>query len=629
MTAMPLRPPPSSVRWLLLPAILLMAACGGEPAQVVRYDDFVTDEAQLAPGAADPRAQLPCADETHYVRPLEPGEPLTVELRLGARPRLVLAYCRRADGDGVLRVRAVAEGAAPVETGFDIQGHPRWERRVVDLAPLAGREGRVSLTVDLPPERRLLLRHAYVVHESATAAGWPRSGVHVEGEEDGAEPAAMTADRAAAGPPPDDGRRGPRILLISVDTLRADAVGALAGVPAADSPTPHLDRLIADGEVFTPHYAGASWTKPSHAALLTGFPGSVHDANGPESVILPGLPTLAGRLAEAGLATGGLVHNCVWLNPKFGFHRGFHDYRSTKWRTGQLARAAVNWLAAHRDEPFFFFLHTFDPHSDFHMLPYEGDGATLWTVTRRFGVPGYGCRQGHCASGLLDALLKRQVEPLPQEQEILSWLYDAGVRETDALLGTLFEDLRRLGLYDDLLIVVTSDHGEMLLEHGDTLHGRHWQQVLEVPLIVKWPRGERGGRVTAVATSAIDVAPTLLAVAGVDAPDLPGGDLRRPRRDRTLFSGTPGWWAVYDGDLKAVLYPQAARNRLYDLAADPGETRDLAAERPQDVGRLQERLDALVDWSRTVRQRYAANGVPARELSEEERRRLRALGYLD
>lgn len=615
---------------LVLPALLLVAACAGEPQGVVRYEDFVTDQAQLPADAPDPRAQLPCADQTHYVRPLTPGEPISVAVAFGAEPRLVLTYCRDVDGLGELRVRATAEGTKPVATATTVDGPPSWHRLEVDLSPLADRDGEIELSVDLPPERRLLLRDAYVVQRSATAAGWPRRGVHVLGEDDG-EPADTAA--APASPPAavdGQGKIAPQILLVSIDTLRADAVGALAGVPAEESPTPHLDRLIADGELFTPHYAGASWTKPSHATLLTGFPAAVHGANGPKSTLLAGLPTLAGRLAGQGLATGGMVHNCVWLNPKFGLHRGFADYRSAKWRTGQLGRAAVNWLAAHRDRPFFFFLHTFDVHSDFYRLPYEAAGVSLWTVNQRFGVPGYGCRQGNCASGLLNALLDGRIEPIPREREILTWLYRAGVRETDDHLGRVLDDLRRLGLYDRMMIVVTSDHGEMLLEHGETLHGRIWDQVLRVPLIVKWPGGERAGRVTRVPTGAEDVAATVLAVAGVDAGDLPGRDLRRPRPDRMLVSGTPLWWAVHEGDLKAVLYMNDRQDKLFDLAADAGEEHDLAAERPQEVARLRQQLERFLRRSAATRQRYrSTGGVGERQLSAEEKERLRALGYLD
>ena len=400
------------------------------------------------------------------------------------------------------------------------------------------------------------------------------------------------------------------------------------GAPLA----PNLRRLAAEAELFAPHHAGASWTKPSHATLLTGYPLSVHGADGVEASIDPAVPTLAERLRRAGLATGGMVHDCVWLNPKFGFARGFDDYRSVKWGAGQIGRASLNWMAAHRDRPFFFFLHTYDVHSDFYLLPYEGAGSTSAGVEALFGVPQYGCRQGECASGLLAAIAEHRVAALPREPQILRHLYAAGVAEVDAELGRLFADLRDAGLWDDLLLVVTADHGEMMLEHGATLHGTSWEPVLRVPLIVKWPAGMDEGRIgvrTAAPTSSIDVAATLLAVAGVDAADLPGIDLRRPRAERPIFSGSTSWWVVYGGDWKAILPAQDRPPRLYNMAADPGEEVDLAGERPEELERLRRDLAALDAWSASARRRLDAGaGSPQGELTNEERERLRALGYL-
>lgn len=618
-------------------------ACGGGPADgVVRYEDFVTDRAGLAAGEADPRAQLYCADETHWVRPLAAGEEISFDLDLGAEPRLVVTFCRPEGGGGALAVTAAAgEGAQGVAAETAIRGNPRWETWEVDLGPLAGRRATLRLALDLPAGRRLLLRDAYVRHLGDEAAGWPRGGVHVEADEaagieservPAAEPEAIAAAPASASAPAVDGRGGggrPQILLISVDTLRADHFGSLPGRPAWRTPTPHLDTLAADGETFDPHYAGAPWTKPSHASLLTGYPFWVHGAGDLQAPLDPGVATLAERLRGAGLATGGLVHDCVWLNPKFGFHRGFDDYRSVKWRSGQLARAAVNWMAARRDEPFFFFLHTFDAHSDFRHLPYEGAGVNAGTVSELYGVENYGCREQHCASGLLSALQEGTVEPLPGEAQILDYLYTAGVAETDAHLGRLFEDLRRLGLYDGLTIVVTSDHGEMLLEHGMTLHGSWWEEVLRVPLVVKWAGGERAGARTATPTSALDVAVTLAAVAGVDAAELPGLDLRRPRADRALISGVPAWQAIYRGGWKGVVFGGADERRyLFDLAADPGEASNLIHEQPARYEALADDLETIRRWSLDVRRRLGRPGAADTRLSAEEQERLRALGYL-
>ena len=542
----------------------------------------------------------------------------------------------------------------------EISGWATWQRWEIDLERFARRPVHLELSTTLPAGVRLLLRDAYVEHHAAAAAGWPRPGVHVEhdearavaGDPSGggsagsasppAGPALPTPSPPGPSPPtssppatpssPAARRRGsaPQILLVSVDTLRADVLEATTadGAPLA----PNLRRLAAEGERFTPHHAGASWTKPSHAMLLTGYPLSVHGADGVEATIDPAVPTLAERLRRAGLATGGMVHDCVWLNPKFGFARGFDDYRSVKWGGGQIGRVVVQLDGSPPRRPFFFFLHTFDVHSDFYHLPYEGAGATAAGVEALFGVPHYGCRQGECASGLLAAINEHRVAPLPQEPEILRHLYAAGVAEVDGELGRLFDDLRGAGLWEDLLVVVTADHGEMLLEHGATSHGTSWEPVLRVPLIVKWPAGMDDGRVgvrTTVPTASIDVAATLLAVAGAEAADLPGVDLRRPRAERPIFSGSSSWWAVYGGDWKAILPAGGQPPRLYDLAADAGEKASLASERPEELERLRGDLAALEAWSATARRRLDAGaGAAQGELTREERERLRALGYL-
>jgi arylsulfatase A-like enzyme len=234
-----------------------------------------------------------------------------------------------------------------------------------------------------------------------------------------------------------------------------------------------------------------------------------------------------------------------------------------------------------------------------------------------------------CATGLLSALGNGLIAPLPREPAILRHLYKAGVRSTDSELGRLFADLQAMGLYDDLLVIVTSDHGEMLLEHGAVLHGTFWEEVLHVPLIVKWPGNARAGTLTQRRTSAMDLVPTLLAVAGLPAdPDLPGRDLRSPDR-RSVLANIGPWLAVYDGSLKALVN-DAENHQLYDVAADPGETRDLAAERPADLARL---VAAATAWKESEERRLGRferhpDEGGAVTLTPEEEERLRALGYL-
>jgi arylsulfatase len=336
---------------------------------------------------------------------------------------------------------------------------------------------------------------------------------------------------------------------------------------------------------------------------------------------------LAERFRDAGFATAGRVFDCLWLDPRFGFDRGFDDYRSVHWTLPQTARWSLDWMDEHSEQPFFFFLHTFEVHSDFRRLPYESPGARQNTVAQRFGVEGYGCRASHCASQMLMRINEGVVEPIPQEAQILRYLYDRGVEEVDRQLGMMFSELRRRGLFDDLLIVLTSDHGEAFLEHGKVLHGHTWEEVLRVPLIIKWPGGERAGERVEVPSGALDLAPTLLRAAGLPTDGLPGRDLRRLEVARPVFAGS-NFDLVVDGRWKAVIDPRDGGRRLFDLLVDPAERRDLAAERPAEFERLAGLIRDRAERERRFARQLDAASDRRRELTEEERERLRALGYL-
>jgi arylsulfatase len=590
MAAPARRPPPRA----LLAAVLLAAGCAAPPS-APRYEDWVA-EGQLASNLAGGEAeQVHCGFETRFARPLRPGEVLTAEADLGAEPRLALALCGRGAGPGAageLIVSVTAAGGAALEDRWPLAAGGGWQRRELDLGALAGERVTVRLEADLDRRGRLYLEQLVLAHRV---------------------------------PAPERRGRPPQVLLISADTLRDDAVGSREGGPA----TPALDRLAAGGERFTPHYAGATWTKPSHAVLLTGYGVGVLRTLALEDTLPGAVPTLAERFRAAGFRTGGLVHDCVWLDAKYGFDRGFEDYRAVKWGAEQQARAAVDWMTARRGEPFFFFLHLFDVHSDFHRLPYEAPGVTPETVERRFGVPDYGCRRGLCASALLRALGDGRLEPEPRDAEILRFLYDRGVERLDAALGGLFADLAAAGLYDDLLIAFTADHGEAFFEHGRWTHSTWHEEVLRVPLIVKWPRGERAGAVRRAPAGAADVAPTLLAAAGAPARGLPGADLRTRRADRPVYAGTYVR-VVIQGSMKAVFPLDQAPPALFDLAADPGERHDLTAERPDELARLRRLLDAEAAAEVRLRRQIAAAETPGRAVATaEERARLRALGYVD
>lgn len=598
---------------LLALAALLGAGCGpaGEP---VRYEDLVVSGRLAARPGVEPGRERLCADETRFAVALEPGAEVEVSLVLGAAPRLGVAACLGGGATGgaipgdepgvaapAARLELTARGAAGLGSELRLQvGAEGWAEGVLDLAALAGGGATLRLRAHSPETspggRQILVSGLWLRH--LAEAGERRDG------------------RPARG--------GPQILLVSVDTLRADAVGP--------GTAPYLAAFAQGAERFDPHYATASWTKPSHGSLLTGLPVEAHGAELEEQSLSPAATTLAERFSAGGFRTAGLVYDCLWLDPRFGFDRGFEEYRVVRWGADQAVRFTVSWIARHRREPFFYFLHLFTPHSDMEVLPYEAAGVSRGTVAERFGVPGYGCREGVCASALLHAINAGRVAPLPDEEAILRHLYARGVETADRALGRLFDDLDRLGLLDRMLVVVTSDHGEAFFEHGELLHTTIHEEVLRVPLLVRWPGGPGGGRLRTEPTSGIDLAPTLLRAAGLATDGLPGVALQDPEsgsRRREVFAGTTHK-AVVAGPWKAIFPPAegpGASARLYRLDRDPGERHDVAAEHPAVLARLRERALAHAEAARALTRRAGEEPVPG--LTPEERRRLEALGYVD
>lgn len=437
----------------------------------------------------------------------------------------------------------------------------------------------------------------------------------------------------------------PDIILVSLDTLRRDAVG-LYGAAGA-SLTPNLDALARESVVFEDAWAQVPFTLPSHMSMFTSLYPDVHGVERKTALLSEAVPTLPELLQAAGYQTVGLVSN-LWMEGGFGFARGFEHYERLAYGlvyADRVNRRAFELLDAHRDDdrPLFLFLHYIDPHSDFfnvgqNALPYYApaeflDGLDIAPDSREFCDPA-----GNCATDFLLAADREDRALDPAVVGRIAALYGRGVAYLDRELGALVEGLRRRGLWDGALVIVTSDHGEEFREHGSFIHVQPYVENLAVPLLVKLPRAEHGGSRVAATVETVDFLPTLLDAAGVPPPaPIQGRSLLplvrgepaperpafgRDKLDRQLFTLRRGQWTL-------LYNPGTGRTELYDRVADPGERFDVADRQPRMVEPLRAALLELVAFNRGLASEVASAQAGAEVLTEDETEKLRAIGYLE
>jgi arylsulfatase A-like enzyme len=443
----------------------------------------------------------------------------------------------------------------------------------------------------------------------------------------------------------------PPVIVISFDTARADAFGALSG--ETPSLTPRLDELAADSVVFENAFVQAPHTLISHMSLFTSVYPDVHGVKPEQDPLPAAITTLPQILDRAGYHTVGRTTS-EWLKPEFGFGRGFDDYEVLPHRSTYAPRvnaAALDLVNAHdaSDGPLFLFLHYYDLHSDFdngaaaNKLPYFSPEE----YRRRLGLSGDGgefCDDaGHCNTAYLLAA-DRERRRLPRsELDAIHDLYRSAVPYLDFHMGELLDELRRAGLYEEALIVVTSDHGEEFREHGRFIHSQPYDETTRVPLFVKLPHSSKAGtRIRRIAES-VDVVPTILEVLDLPTPRhtqgesllglMRGSGERRKSAVASQDTVNLRRYALRTDALKVIVDLGVGRRELYDLVDDPGERHDLAAERPILAAELEERLKRLVRSNRALGAQLDTdmNGEDGGEglLSDEERERLKALGYLN
>ena len=580
---------------LVLAAVAVAAGCArapgkGEPtAAVERWQDLIVDPRDHTAVFDTTTLSHTCAEQTAFGIELAAGDEREYRFRLDRPATLLVAACREtaaaaSGGTAVLRFQVERGDGRREELALPLAGG--WQETRFELAPEPSGEVALHLAAEAPAGAKIVVRD-------------------------------LAVRSVEAAPPPRPARRA---ILISLDAFRDDAIGAVGH----RTQTPVLDRLVAESERFEPSWSAEISTKPSHASMLTGVPAAVHGCDRGDVPLAPGFSTLAERLSGTGVATGGFADTAPFFHDRYGLRQGFGSWRLEMWTSAQELRQASEWVARHRDENFFLFLHLYAAHADTAGLPYEAPGITRETVAERFGIRDYGCRDGGCGAGLLLALNLHPSLRLPREEEILRFLYERGVEALDRDLGAFFAGLRAADLWRDTLVILTADHGEQFGEHGYFLHTTPHEETLRVPLLVKWPGGRAAGVAAQRPVTSLDIAPTVLAHFGLAAADLVGQDLAAPPRDAQPLMVSKD--AVRVGDLKLIFATPEFPEALYDLARDPGERTNLLPARRADADRLKAVWQRAMEHARRLA--GVAPAVAPAPFDAGELERLRSLGYL-
>lgn len=442
----------------------------------------------------------------------------------------------------------------------------------------------------------------------------------------------------------DRSSESPPIILILVDTLRADYLGTY-GFQGPISP--HLDAFASEAIVFERCFSQAPWTKPSIASLFTSLHPDVHRVFSHQGrfgdrektltteTLSEEAVTLAEALREGGYATGAFVAN-PWIRQAHGFGQGFDVYDShaigNSVRAEPLLKAASEWIdGLPPDRPYFVYIHLMDVHG-----PYDAPEEDYEAVR---DSPEFGTERIPLARKEMKRApnyLRRSPWARQNADDVRIWRgrYAANVHAADRRLGKFFEELRSAGILETALVVVTSDHGEQLYEHRSWDHGGSlYEEELHVPLIVRLPDGENGGLRVSSVVSLIDLMPTLITLAGApEVDDLQGRDLSDSIDDRddlesvAAFASAVKWkpelHSVRTERYKLIKNVKRAQGELYDLRTDPGETKKMDADSPPG-----KRMNGMLDAQSAENAARGRLDAGEAELPDRVRERLRALGY--
>jgi len=588
-----------------------------------------------------------------------------------------------------LRVHGLPEGGSPPERdassrtlylpfGSEVSYYVRLPREAVlsagEVAASAGASGSLHLTVERSggdeTEQHVLASHGQqpitadedgeVVRLRLRAApdedskGVGDLAVREPKIHDLTAPAGAVSQRSFQPPEPSPSGCPPNVIIYLVDTLRADVLGCYGNEP---SPSPNIDAFAEEAVLFERGLAQSSWTRSSVASVFTGLLPTAHGANRREDSLPPEALTMAEILQSAGYETAAFITNGN-VGKEFGFSQGF-DYftkysdNKTLYSSDYVNRQALRWLRGReRDDPFFLYVHTQDPHD-----PYLPPEPYRQRYTRHLDPPRVthemkkffrtireeftgrmspdAFSQEVGSQAWIHSLARGWIPATPLLRQWMESLYRAEVAFTDHTFGAFLAELKERQWFDDSLVIFLSDHGEEFYEHGSWAHGSTlYSEVVDTPLIVKFPSRYRleGERLAPLAQH-VDILPTVLEIAqiGVDE-SLTGASvldaLRSPRSNwiagvSYLDLGPRNYMSVSEHPWRLITQPKKPeRFELYDHRRDPAERRNVADQHPFVLRYLLGRLRA--QQTSQDERLPSKQATPDRELIE----RLEALGYI-
>lgn len=423
----------------------------------------------------------------------------------------------------------------------------------------------------------------------------------------------------------------PNVIIISVDTLRADRLGCY-GYPRNTSP--NLDQLAEDGTVYSHCYTLIPLTGPSFSTMLTSLPEYKHGAKRNGLSIYNHIETLPMFLKKQDYYCGGIISNWPLRKKLSDLHKGFDDFQEIftkkRWlgimqpegKAPDVTSAAIQWLEKNRSKRFFLWVHYSEPHAPY--LKHKGFEFGKKHVDNRFYPTG---------------MHKRKSDH-----------YDSEVAFTDHHIGVLIDKLKGWELYQDSLIIFNSDHGESLGEHNYVGHGRRvYNSMMHVPLIVKQPGNRRELKKDPRNCTLMDIAPTILAAAGGDIPDhMEGKNLGNnkhrlyPRIFMETYKGAvkgqrnikfqlkvkPLSYAVVQGNAKLIYTPKSRKYEAYNLERDPFEHINLYYKSKNNFVELQDTLKRHMATVKIYIQEGLRKYKQKSQLSKEDQENLKTLGYL-